>query len=49
MMCSSHDFVGVGDSLPEMLLFLRPGFYVPAPLDETYQTAWATFCMTSMY
>jgi hypothetical protein len=37
------EFVGVGDSLPEMPLFLRPEFYVPAPLEETYQTAWATF------
>jgi len=35
--------IGVGNSLPEMPLFLRPGFYVPAPLNETYQTAWATF------
>ena len=37
------EFIGVGDSLPEMPLFLRPEFYVPAPLEETYQTAWATF------
>lgn len=37
------EFVGVGDCLPEMPLFLRPGFYVPAPLEETYQTAWANF------
>jgi hypothetical protein len=37
------EFVGVGDSLPEMPLFLRPEYYVPAPLDETYRTAWATF------
>ena len=37
------EFVGVGDSLPEMPLFLRPEFYVPAPLEESYQTAWATF------
>jgi len=27
------EFVGVGDALPEMPLFLRPGFYVPAPLE----------------
>jgi hypothetical protein len=37
------EFVGVGDSLPEMPLFLRPEFYVLAPLEESYQTAWATF------
>ena len=37
------EFIGVQDALPEMPLFLRPGFYVPAPLEETYQTAWATF------
>ena len=37
------EFVGVGDCLPEMPLFLRPEFYVPAPLEETYQTAWTTF------
>jgi hypothetical protein len=37
------EFVGVGDGLPEMPLFLRPEFYVPVPLEATYQTAWATF------
>jgi len=37
------EFIGVGDCLPEMPLFLRPGFYVPGPLEETYQTAWSTF------
>lgn len=37
------EFVGVGDSLPEMPLFLRPEFCVPAPLEETYETAWTTF------
>ena len=37
------EFIGVGDSLPAMPLFLRPDVYVPAPLDETYQTAWSTF------
>ncbi len=37
------EFVGVGDSLPEMPLFLRPEFYVPTPLEDTYQTAWAMF------
>ena len=37
------EFIGVPDVLPEMPLFLRPEFYVPAPLDETYQTAWSMF------
>jgi hypothetical protein len=37
------EFVGVGDSLPEMPLFLRPGCHVPIPLDETYQVAWISF------
>jgi hypothetical protein len=37
------EFVGVGDSLPEMPLFLKPAVYVPAPLDETYQGAWNVF------
>jgi hypothetical protein len=29
------EFVAVGEQLPEMPLFLRPGFYVPAPLEAT--------------
>jgi hypothetical protein len=37
------EFVGVGDSLPDMPLFLRPEFYVLAPLEDTYQTAWTMF------
>ena len=37
------EFVGVGDTLPEMPLFLRPEFYVPTPLEDTYQTTWAMF------
>jgi hypothetical protein len=35
--------VAVGDALPEMPLFLKPGFYVPAPLEATYQAAWQVF------
>jgi hypothetical protein len=35
--------VAVGDILPDQPLFLRPGIYVPAPLEATYQTAWAAF------
>jgi hypothetical protein len=37
------EFVGVGDSLPDMSIFLRPGYYIRAPLDETYQTSWSVF------
>lgn len=33
----------ISTRLPEMPLFLTPGLYVPAPLEETYQTAWAGF------
>lgn len=32
--------VAVGDSLPDMPLFLDPEHYVPAPLEATYQAAW---------
>jgi hypothetical protein len=32
--------VAVGDLLPDMPLFLRPGLHVPVPLEETYRTAW---------
>ena len=35
--------VAVGDRLPEMPLFLRPEFYVPAPLEATYQATWDLF------
>ncbi len=35
--------LAVGDSLPEMPLFLKPGFYVPTPLETTYQTTWHVF------
>ncbi len=35
--------VGVGDVLPEMPLFLKPEFYVYAPLEATYQTTWQLF------
>jgi hypothetical protein len=42
------EFVGVGDVLPEMPLFLKPGFYVPAPLEETYRITWEDFFPTPM-
>ncbi len=35
--------VGVGDVLPPMPIFLKPGFYVPAPLEESYQRTWNDF------
>ncbi len=35
--------LAVGDSLPDMPIFLRPGKYVPAPLEATDQTAWTFF------
>jgi hypothetical protein len=37
------EFVAVGDALPEMPLFLKPGYYVPAPLEATYRTTWQVF------
>jgi hypothetical protein len=35
--------VAVGSVLPDMPLFLKPEFYVPAPLEATYQTTWQVF------
>jgi len=35
--------VAVGDSLPDMPIFLTAGWYVQCPLEATYQTAWAQF------
>jgi Protein of unknown function (DUF4058) len=32
--------VAVGDVLPDMPIFLEQDFYVPAPLEDSYQTAW---------
>lgn len=37
------DFIAVGDPLPSLPLFLEPERYVPAPLEDTYQTAWKMF------
>ena len=37
------DCVAVGDILPDMPLFLAPEFYLPAPLESTYQTTWNAF------
>ncbi|MFI5453889.1 MAG: DUF4058 family protein [Isosphaerales bacterium] len=33
----------VGEALPDMPIFLKPDFYVPAPLEETYRTTWDDF------
>jgi hypothetical protein len=35
--------VAVGESLLEMPIFLKPEFYVPAPLEATYVTTWDEF------
>jgi len=35
--------VAVGQALPDMPLFLKPEYYVPAPLEETYRTTWDDF------
>lgn len=33
--------VAVGETLPDMPLFLTPEFYIPLPLERTYESAWA--------
>jgi hypothetical protein len=30
-------FLAVGDALPEMPLFLDPDYYIPLPLESSYQ------------
>jgi hypothetical protein len=35
--------VAVGDILPDMPLFLEPEKHVPAPLESTYEAAWAVY------
>ena len=37
------EFVGVGDELPAMPLFLQPEVYVSTPLESTYRAAWSVF------
>ena len=37
------NFVAVGEALPEMPIFLKPEFYVLAPLEESYRTTWDDF------
>jgi hypothetical protein len=35
--------IGIGDPLPSLPIFLSETRYVPAPLETTYQEAWAVF------
>lgn len=35
--------VAVGDALPDMAIFLKPGLYVLAPLERTYELTWDHF------
>jgi Protein of unknown function (DUF4058) len=35
--------IAVGEALPDMPIFLKPDFYVPAPLEETYRITWDDF------
>jgi hypothetical protein len=35
--------VGIGDTLPSLPIFLSETRYIPAPLEATYQEAWAVF------
>lgn len=37
------DNVGVGDTLPDMPVFLTADRYVPCPLEATYQASWDVF------
>ncbi len=35
--------LGIGDTLPSLPIFLSETRYIPAPLEATYQEAWAVF------
>jgi len=35
--------IGVGDALPSLPIFLSETRYIPAPLEVSYQQAWAVF------
>ncbi len=37
------EFLGVGDTLPSLPIFLSESRYIRAPLEATYQEAWAAF------
>jgi hypothetical protein len=35
--------IAVGEALPDMPILLKPDFYVPAPLEESYRATWDDF------
>ena len=35
--------VAIGDRLPDMPIFLTPDYYVPCPLEASYQVTWGVF------
>ena len=35
--------IAVGETLPDMPIFLKPEFHVQAPLEETYRITWDEF------
>ncbi len=37
------EVAAVGETLPDMPIFLKPEFYVLAPLEETYRITWEDF------
>jgi Protein of unknown function (DUF4058) len=37
------EMVAADDVLPPMPVFLKPGYYVPAPLEASYQATWEAF------
>jgi len=37
------DSVGIGDTLPSSPIFLSEDYYIPAPLEATYQQAWDVY------
>jgi len=37
------ELAAVGDNLPDMPLFLKPDYYVRAPLEDTYRMTWDDF------
>jgi hypothetical protein len=43
MITAYVDNVGVGDTIPDMPIFLTPDRYVPCPLESTYQASWDVF------
>jgi hypothetical protein len=35
--------VAVGERLPDMPIFLTPDYYVPCPLEASYEVTWGVF------